>query len=242
MTAHTTPAVLLRGLAELLLPATCAACRALTEGDAPFCAVCAITLDPIRAPCPRCGLPLPAPGGDAQVPCLGCQRHAPPWHAAHAPFAYAGELAAAIRRFKLGPEPTLARPLARLLTPSLDRIAVDAFVPVPLHPARLRRREFNPSSLLARAARRRRDPPVVEALDRLRDTPPQGTLDAAARRDNVRHAFAVAARHRPIVRGAHLCLVDDVLTTGATAEACTAALLDGGAARVTVLTLARTLA
>ncbi len=241
---------LAQGASELLLPGSCAACRALTDGDDPLCALCARTLDPIAWPCPRCGLPLPKaadpPLTDGQAApraaCLACQRRPPPWHTARAPFAYAGDLAVAIRRFKLAREVALARPLARLLAPTLDEAAAhaDAFIPVPLHPARLRDREFNHASLLARGARRRGQPPVVEALDRVRDTPPQGTLDAARRRANVRGAFAVGKSHRAAVRGATVCLVDDVLTTGATAAACAEALLRAGAARVDVITLART--
>jgi ComF family protein len=159
--------------------------------------------------------------------------------------AFAGSLSVAVRRWKLGREPALTRPLAELLAPSLAKIAqagqVDALVPVPLHPRRLREREFNQASLLARAARRLAGSrvPVEELLDRRLDTPPQHHLPAGERRANVRRAFVVP---RPAaVKGRRIVLVDDVVTTGATVDACTRALLAARAARVDVLALARTL-
>jgi ComF family protein len=117
--------------------------------------------------------------------------------------------------------------------------SVTALVPVPLHPRRLAARQFNQASLLVRMARGPNAPTVREWLDRVRDTPSQSTLDARSRRRNVRGAFAVPRSARAEVRGAHLVLVDDVLTTGATATACARALLAGGAARVDLLVLAR---
>lgn len=100
-------------------------------------------------------------------------------------------------------------------------------------------REFNQAGLLVRVARRRAHPPVRELLVRVEDTPPQATLDRAARLRNLRHAFRAAGR--AAIAGAHLCVIDDVLTTGATLAACTRALHDTGAGRVDVLTLARAL-
>src|SRR5581483_5379618 len=133
--------------------------------------------------------------------------------------------------------PELATPLGRLLRGSCAP-AGDVVVPVPLHPRRLRAREFNQAALLAYAARASsRAPPVdVQALDRVRDTPPQTELGVIDRRANVRGAFRA---HEDRVRGKSITLVDDVMTTGATAEACTRALLDAGAREVAVLTLAR---
>ena len=237
------------GLVSVVLPATCAACDRITLEDAPLCPECAATLEPIGRACPRCGLPSTTRGegdeGEA-LRCLGCLRGPPPWHAAAAGFVFGGALARAVRRWKLGPRPRpeLTRPLAQLFAPLLGRVpaTVEALVPVPLHPRRLRMREFNQAGLLVRMARQRTHPPVRELLVRVEDTPPQATLDRAERLRNLRHAFRAVGR-AAVARagGAHLCLVDDVLTTGATLAACTRALLDAGAGQVDVLTLARAL-
>lgn len=235
----------LSGIAELLLPPLCPACSSPADAGSPFCAACTFTVDAIDHPCPRCGLSLPPPSpGAVTGPCLGCLRLPPPWASLRAPLAYAGALSVAVRRWKLGREPALTRPLAELLAPSLTRfVGAAALVPVPLHPLRLREREFNQASLLARAARRLAGSPmaVEELLDRVENSTPQSHLEASKRRDNVRRAFALSPIARARVRGRHLVLVDDVVTTGATAEACVRQLLAGGAARVDVLALARTL-
>jgi ComF family protein len=120
----------------------------------------------------------------------------------------------------------------RVLTPAA------VLVPVPLHPRRLRERGFNQSELLARALGRRAGLAVApEALVRRKETPPQTGLTAAARRSNVSGAFAVRRRGR--VAGRVVVLVDDVVTTGATARACAAALRAAGSTDVRLVTAAR---
>ena len=230
------------GLVELVWPAHCPSCSDPVPGRQSFCSTCAISIEPIASPCPRCGLPLPNPSPGLSPPCLSCQRSPPPWSTLRSPLAFAGSLSVAVRRWKLHPEPALTAPLAELLAPSLSAFSqADAIVPVPLHPRRLRQREFNQAGSLARAARRlARSPlPVEELLDRAHDTPPQHHLPAGERRSNVRRAFVAPRPSR--VRGRHLVLVDDVVTTGATVDACTRTLLRAGASRVDILALARTL-
>src|SRR5258706_4256199 len=235
----------LRQLADatlaLVYPARCAACDAGCGEDAAFCELCAETLEPIDAACDRCGLPLaaapsPLAGARPWRRCIACLQRAPPFASALAPFQFGGAVARAIRRMKWGNLPELARPLGRLL---VGRFAPrgDVVVPVPLHPRRLRGREFNQAALLALEAPRATGPPVrVDALHRVRDTPAQSALGPAERRANVRDAFRARAER---VRGLVVTLVDDVMTTGATAEACARALLDAGAQEVRVLTVAR---
>jgi ComF family protein len=224
-----------RALLSIVYPARCCACDALCDETTAFCDGCALTLvpiDPARA-CGACGLPLPS--APSETRCLGCLQRPPPFVAATAPLEFGGALGRAVRRMKWARRPELGRPLGRLLAPAAR--SGDLLVPVPLHPRRLRARGYNQAALLALAAADDGGPPVsLDALARVRDTPPQSRLGAAERRANVDGAFAATL---DAVRGARVLLVDDVLTTGATAAACATALLDGGAAEVRVLTLAR---
>ncbi len=116
----------------------------------------------------------------------------------------------------------------------------DVLVPVPLHPRRLRERGYNQAALLARELGRRTGRPHGErVLVRRKDTAPQAGLSAAARRRNVAGAFAV--RQKGFIAGRVVTLVDDVLTTGATAYACARALREAGAREVRLLSIARVL-
>jgi ComF family protein len=243
---------LMRAAFELLFPGACCACDGLLESDsAAFCAACAITLEPVITSCPKCALPWPTPV-ERPPPCIACLMRPPRVEAAFAPYQFGGALAQAVRRLKWSRLPELARPLGELLADGLTRAGpamqdVDLVAPVPLHPKRLRVREFNQAAALAHAmaaAIRARDRALARRLRvdtsvllRVRDTPPQTGLGRAQRRANVLGAFEVRAVGR--VRGRRILLVDDVLTTGATVDACAGALLDAGAAAVLVLTLGR---
>lgn len=152
--------------------------------------------------------------------------------------AYDGTLRKLIHLFKYGRIRTLAAPLGRLLALTLAAgETFDAVVPMPLHWWRRWRRGFNQSELLAREVARRCGLEVTPAVRRVRATATQAGLSNSRRRKNVAGAFEV--RRPDAVRGLRVALVDDVLTTGATANACAAALKRAGARRVTVLTLAR---
>ena len=116
----------------------------------------------------------------------------------------------------------------------------DLVVPVPLHRRRLFFRRFNQAAVLAHAIGKSAGIPVLaDGLMRKRATPSQAGLSRSGRFRNVRGAFALRPRHKERLRGRHVILVDDVMTTGATVESCARALLKGGAASVSVLTLAR---
>jgi ComF family protein len=152
----------------------------------------------------------------------------------------------ALLRLKHGRRRDVAGPLGRLLLPLVRQSApLDAVLPVPLHPRRLRARGFNQALELLRAARaaaapaeRRGLAPVwVDVLRRRRDTPSLGHLPPQTRRSLLSDAFVVQGA--PRVNGRRLLLVDDVMTTGATLGACAAALREAGAAHVRVLALAR---
>ncbi|HBO9505865.1 TPA: ComF family protein [Pseudomonas aeruginosa] len=226
----------------LLPPPACLLCAARSDQPPrPLCRACAADLPWSRQQCRRCALPLPL---DGQV-CGECLRRPPAYEQAIAPWRYAFPLDSLINRFKHQAAWPLGRLLGELLAEHLRQRYAEGpprparLLPVPLAPRRERRRGFNQAQQLAeRLAGEldlRCDP---HSLRRVLDTPAQQGLDATVRRRNLRHAFALAPASD--VRGLHLALVDDVLTTGATAERLSRLLRRAGAARVDVYCLART--
>lgn len=152
--------------------------------------------------------------------------------------AYEDELRALIHLFKYGKVQTLAKPLGKLLASVLPRDQrFDLILPMPLHWRRRWNRGFNQSNLLAREIARRTGVPLRKVVRRVRNTTAQVGLTNAKRRDNVARAFRV--KPRQALGGLRVLLIDDVMTTGATAGACATALKKAGAKHVTLLTLAR---
>lgn len=205
---------------DLLFPAVCLGCRRLLRGAPalPLCSLC-------------------APEHEALPPAL---RQVAGVEALH---AYAGPLARAVTALKFSGQLELAGPLGRLLgRADLLRQPWDSLIPVPLHPWRALLRGYNQAELLARWALRHAGQPAASLaprlLRRVRATPPQTAQDAANRRQNLAAAFVAA----PAAAGRRLLVVDDVTTTGATLEACLAALRSAGAREVAGLALLRTLA
>lgn len=224
-------------LLALVFPPACAACGALLEQEAPFCALCTLATEPVPLPgCRRCGEPVEDTG-----PCARCHRAPPPFVSAHAAFVHTGPLARAIHRFKYEGHSALALPLGRALAAGsaawLGGVGPrPALVPIPLHNGRLLRRGYDQAALLTRAlARATGLPSCSTLLRRIRATRRQVGLTEAERTENVHGAFAVRG---PVPPGP-VVLVDDVFTTGATARAAGAALREAGARPVYVLTLAR---
>ena len=235
----------LKVMLDAVFPADCDACAAPRPlGDGP--GVCRPCRDAMRPPpeplCARCGLPLGAP--DAAAACSDCLRHPPAFATARAAALYLSTdgglnpLSAAVRALKYRHRRSLAPALGGLLAERYPFGTDALLVPVPLHLFRLRERGFNQAVLLARVLARRRGLALApRLLVRTRPTAVQAGLAAAERRRNLRDAFAL---RRPVsLAGRAIVLVDDVLTTGATADACATVLRAAGARRVDVYTLGR---
>jgi len=227
---------------DLVFPPLCPVCDGILGAGRrdPLCGACWEGFERIAPPwCRCCGAPLGIEGL-----CGACRGRRPRFAYARAAVLYGDLVREAIHAFKFGGRRGLANPLGDLLAglglSVLPGAVPDALVPVPLHPRRARERGYDQALLLARRLERAWGVPVVaDALRRAVPTQPQADLDAAARRRNVRDAFAV--RRPDLIAGCHVVLVDDVLTTGATAGECARALYRAGAATVGVLTVARAL-
>ncbi len=219
-------------LLDLLYPPCCAACGEglSSSAEEPFCVICAQAVDPVPSGCRSCGLP----GPDAL--CGACLSNPPSFTACHAGGLFGGPLADAIHALKYRDRPALARPLGAWLAGQVSLPQSSAIVPVPLGRKRRLARGYDQAALLARALAKAKDLPVLPlALARTRETKPQVGRTRADRLRNVRGAF----RAMPTVRGRDVVLLDDVVTTGATADACAEALVLAGARSVRVLALAR---
>ncbi len=225
--------------ARLLWPTRCLACGEPGGEAWDLCPACAAALPWTGAVCMRCALPLPAPVSGAPAPvCGACLGSPPPLDAVHAACLYRPPLDRLLPRFKFHEDLAAGRLLSQLMVEAFAALPrPDALVPVPLHRARLRRRGYDQALELAKPlARALRIPLRADALWRVRATAPQSERDAVARRRNVRRAFAVRA---DAALPAHVVLVDDVMTTGATLHAAAHALRRAGVARVDAWVCAR---
>lgn len=254
-----------RACRDTVFPARCLECRdfipetrreCAAEEGAPsgavallrpfFCATCLRGVMPLDPPlCPRCGVMFKGRVGDDHL-CGRCREQPPAFLKARAAFVYDRSLVDVIHCFKYKGKLQLAAPLGLLLWRTFVRYwgdeRVDAILPVPLHGRRLRSRGFNQSELLLREWKNgpagAQAPPIVTGvLRRVRATASQAGLGRRERETNIRDAFAV--RRAETIAGRHLLLVDDVVTTGATAAEAARVLMGSGAARVDVLALAR---
>lgn len=240
-------ASLLRRLPEevfaLLFPHDCGICAAPLKNISriPVCEQCLQQPRPFLAEyfCARCRTPfLNAAPLDEDGLCPLCRRGASGFDAAYAFGEYEGALRKLIHLFKYDSVRPLAPVLGTMLSRALPRdVAFDVIVPMPLHWSRKWKRGFNQSELLARAIGKRVAVPVANALTRRKATPHQAGLTRAQRRTNVSGVFEASRPDE--VAGKHVLLIDDVLTTGASAAACARALKRAGARQVSVLALAR---
>jgi ComF family protein len=229
-------------LLDALLPPQCLACRAIVERAGQLCATCWRGMSFIAPPyCACCGLPFEVEAGQDAL-CGECLATPRAFDRARAVLRYDGSSRGPILAFKHGDRTDAAPAFARWLLPAVGDLLAEAdlIVPVPLHRWRLWRRRYNQAALLALRLRRlARKPVAPDLLQRRRATPSQGRLSRAERLRNVTGAFAVPPRRRAAVAGKRILLVDDVMTTGATVEACARALRKAGASHVDVACLAR---
>jgi len=225
-----------------LYPPHCAQCLANTASGVHVCAICAAQARKIEPPfCRRCSQPFEG-AIDGEFTCAQCSDHPVHFDCAVARYRSRGIVREFIHRFKYDRQYYLRQPLADWLAETLEDARMtaqpfDAFVPVPLHLARYRERDFNQAEVLARLVAKRAGKPVLHALKRIRYTTTQTQLDREQRMENLRNAFRV--RHASLVQSRHLVLVDDVFTTGSTVEECARVLRQAGAASVRVVTVAR---
>lgn len=234
---------------DVLLPRVCPFCKRTPPEDRdPFCAGCTASFEPFSPPfCIVCGRPVNATVENLDTlvctTCLHCPRPPCTSSSVRCVGPYRGNLREAVLRLKYGRElilgPALGTWMASRFHTLFPQESFDLLLPVPLHPARLRQREFNQSVLLARPlAESLRLPVAPKAVIRVRDTPSQSLYRRGDRRRNLRGAFRVAEPER--LRNRSVLLVDDVFTTGSTAAALSTLLLEARAKAVSVLCLART--
>lgn len=236
------PLRVLTACADLLLPPVCIICRTRIGTHGLLCGGCFAKIDFIAPPiCVRLGVPLPY---DTGAPALSAAAIAnPPFYdRARAAARYSAAMRELVQSFKYRDRHEGLPLFGRWLAKAGAELLSDAelLVPVPLYRSRLWSRRFNQSAMLAQSVGRiARLPVELFALKRVRATASQVGLSVKQRRRNVAGAFRVEARRADRVRGKRIIVVDDVITTGATVEACARALKRAGAARVDVLALAR---
>jgi ComF family protein len=233
-----------RATLDLLLPPQCLCCDAPVETHGQLCAACFGQVGFISEPqCSRCGVPFAATGqAGADGTCLVCAEAPPIFARARAPLRYDAYGRRLILPLKHADRPELAAVLA----PHMARAGAallrraDLLVPVPLHRRRLFTRRYNQAALLAFALSRITSvPALADVLVRRHATAPLGEKSAVERADAVRDAFTVRPGRAGRMTGRRVLLIDDVMTSGATANACAACLLAAGAAAVDVLLVAR---
>lgn len=230
----------MRGVGGLLFPPVCLLCGADAPAGRDLCTGCAQDLPRLGVSCPRCALPLAL---EEDAVCGRCRRSPPAYDRILAPFHYERPLNWLIPRLKFDARLAHARLLGGLMADFLqqrlkDEELPELIIPVPLHRARLRRRGFNQALEIARPVARRLDLRLEpHALRRVRSTSAQMDLPARKRRANIRGAFAL----REGWGAAHVALVDDVATTGATVNELAKVLKRAGVERVQVWVCARAL-
>ncbi|HAP31543.1 MAG TPA: ComF family protein [Firmicutes bacterium] len=209
------------------------------QQEGALCPRCAAALPWLTGCCPRCARPQALPQGQENG-CPSCRTSQLAFTHSCVLGSYQGALRQTLHRFKYGGEKSLAVPLGRLLASRISAMpwlpAVELLTAVPLALPRLRARGYNQAALLAGTVSRELGIPGLPLLERARDTASQTGLDRRQRWENMHGAFSCLKDN---LQGKHILLVDDILTSGATAHAASLALKAGGASVISVAAIAR---
>jgi ComF family protein len=230
----------LKPVLDFALPPRCPGCGAVTEAPHRFCLTCWSALTFLGEPCcARCALPF-AYGSGADALCGSCLAEPPAFDRLRAAVAYGDISREVALKLKYGGRPGIAETMARFMARHLAPADGTIVAPVPLHRWRIWRRGYNQSALIAAALARRAGLETrLDLLRRVKRTPPLRGMGPRERRDAVRGAFRVDPEKKAAVKGRPVLLIDDVYTSGATANACAGALRRAGAARIEILCWAR---
>jgi len=231
----------LRAVVDFALPPRCPGCGLVTQAQDAFCYDCWSGLQLLGPPCcAKCALPFEHGGEGEDALCAGCLADPPAFDRLRAAVAY-GELASAVAlKLKYGRKPGVAGTMASLMARHVDAAERPILCPVPLHRWRIWRRGYNQSALIGAALCHRFGLEMrPDLLVRVKRTPPLKGMSPRERRLTVRGAFRINPGHRAAIAKRNILLIDDVFTSGATAEACARVLKRAGAAEVAVLCWAR---
>ncbi|MBE1723425.1 MULTISPECIES: ComF family protein [Acetobacteraceae] len=234
-----------RNVLDWLIPPNCVSCgEEVASGGGFLCGRCFAGLRFVHSPfCDACALPITQEEmAERGMLCADCERSPPPWHRARAAFLYEGQARSLVMGLKYGSRTEHAAALAHFMARAGgDLIGPDVvLVPVPVHRGRLWQRGYNQAALMAMALARREGLACYpDALQRRFRTASLAGLSRQGRRRQMAGAVTLRPRYWSLLRGRRVVLVDDILTTGATAEVCVKALLEHGCLSVDILVAAR---
>jgi ComF family protein len=231
---------LLGPVLDFALPPRCPGCAAIVGAPHLFCMECWPALIFLGEPCcVRCALPFEYDAGGG-VECGRCLASPPAFDRLRAAVAY-GEISRQVAlKLKYGGRPGIAETMARFMARHLADAPDAILAPVPLHRWRIWRRGYNQSALIAAALARGAPHELrLDLIDRVKATPPLRGMGPRERREAVRGAFRINSSHKGTLKGRTVILIDDVYTSGATANACARIVKRAGAARIEILCWAR---
>lgn len=229
---------------HLILPKKCAACEIIIESDSLLCGPCYREIKIISEPhCNLCGTPFEF-NVEGITECAVCMAEPPIYNKARALFVYDEKSSKIVTGFKYSDKTHVSDDLAKMFVNFNKEIfdEVDFIISVPMHPLRLVKRRYNQAALLANSVAKIAKKKVFhDILIRTKNTPPQASLSKKERKRNLAGAFEIKKKHLSFLKGKKVLIIDDVITTGSTVNACAKILKKAGAAKVFVLSIAKTL-